>query len=226
MRALFLLTSLVMTAFCLPAQDIKRFLGEYTIEADCVKDGTPETVTFDIKMEKDEETEFGIQFRLGLPAHFVYGRDVKATVLNDLDFIIPEQILPGPISGAIFSGEGNINLRGDSIFMQYSSVVSDYSYIIECNCKGKKTSSPGSIPSLSSGKNRIYVDATRQVIVIDETLQNQSLIVELINLQGSTIWKKTNAGESISIANLPSGIYLCRIFQDGKIIYSGKILKR
>ena len=77
----------------------------------------------------------------------------------------------------------------------------------------------------NSDKNKVYVDATRQVIVIDETLQNQSFTFELVDLPGNTILKKTNTDESVSIANLPSGIYLCRILQNGQIIYSDKILK-
>jgi len=81
-------------------------------------------------------------------------------------------------------------------------------------------------PSLSSNKNNIYYDATNQVIVIDETLQNQSLTFELIDLQGNTILRKTNIGEPISLANFPSGIYLCRILRNGQMIYSDKILKR
>jgi len=88
----------------------------------------------------------------------------------------------------------------------------------------KKLSS--SLESLSSNKNKIYVDAIKQVIVIDETLQNQSLTFELVDLQGNIIWEETNVGKSISVANLPGGIYLCRIWQNGRIIYSDKILRR
>jgi hypothetical protein len=79
-----------------------------------------------------------------------------------------------------------------------------------------------------SDKNKTYVyyDATRQIIIMDETLQNQSSTFELIDLLGNTILKKTSTGESISIANFPSGIYLCRILQNGRMIYISKILKK
>ena len=55
---------------------------------------------------------------------------------------------------------------------------------------------------------------------------SKSYMFELIDLQGNTILQKQNTGEPVSIANLPSGIYLCRILQDGRIIYSDKILRR
>ena len=90
----------------------------------------------------------------------------------------------------------------------------------------KKLSSGTDIESLSSGKNKVYYDDINQVIVMDEALQNQSTTVELIDLQGNAIWKKTNVGETIDIAHLPSGIYLCRVLQNGRMIYSDKILKR
>jgi len=226
-KLLFLSISLIIMAFSLSAQNVKNFLGEYGMQADCViefpDDRPPEEqppVFYKINIEEDTETALGIQFlfaQQGINGHYV-----KATVSSDSEFDAPLQEFPAFVP-TFFEGEGNI--KGDSIFMQYDITISTY-YVLRCDCKGKKNPLGGSIPSLSSGKNRIYVDATRQVIVIDETLQNQSLIVELINLQGNIIWKKTNAGESISIANLPSGIYLCRILQDGKIIYSDKILKR
>jgi len=86
---------------------------------------------------------------------------------------------------------------------------------------------PLSTKTLSEpNKNKIYLDATNQVIVIDATLQNQLITFELIDLQGNIILKKANVGESISIAYLPSGIYLCRVLQNGRIIYSDKILKK
>jgi len=82
------------------------------------------------------------------------------------------------------------------------------------------------VGSLLSDKTKIYLDATTQAIIIAETLQNQPSTFELVDLQGSTILKKITTGESISIANIPNGIYLCRILQDGRVVYSDKIVKR
>jgi len=88
----------------------------------------------------------------------------------------------------------------------------------------KLTSS--SIKILSFGNKKAYYDEIKQVIVIDETLQNQSLTFELVDLQGKMILKKTDVGNtSISIANLPDGLYLYRLLKNSRIIYFGKILK-
>ena len=96
-------------------------------------------------------------------------------------------------------------------------------FVLEIETIKKKTSNINSV----SFNNKVYYDETKQVIVIDETLQNQSFITfELINMQGNTILKKSSISESINIANLPSGIYLCRILQNGRIIYSDKIVKK
>ena len=229
-KLLLLQISLIMTALSLSAQDIEKIIGGYKIEATCIRESSgsvfPEDpVTFEILIEKDEDgVESGIQMRFPNGVHGIYYYvPVKAEFLNDRDFqITPGQEFGGPMFMTTISGDGNI--EGNLIFMQYVTIMGSTSF--QCDCKGKKTGSGGgSIPSLSSsGKNRIYVDAAREVIVFDETLQNQSLTVELINLQGKTIVKKTNTGEPVSIAGLPNGIYLYMIRQEGRMIYSGKIL--
>jgi hypothetical protein len=73
--------------------------------------------------------------------------------------------------------------------------------------------------------NKVYYDATNQVIVIDKTLQNQFSTLELYDMQGKVILRKTDAGNTISIANLPSGVYLYRLSQNNRAICSGKVVK-
>ena len=74
--------------------------------------------------------------------------------------------------------------------------------------------------------NKIYFDAAKQVIVIDETFQNQSFKLELIDLQGNIVLQEMTANNFVNVKDLPNGIYLCRILHDGQVIYSDKILKR
>jgi hypothetical protein len=78
---------------------------------------------------------------------------------------------------------------------------------------------------LSFGNKKVYYDAIKQVIVIDETLQKQSLTFELMDIQGKVMLRKTHTGNSISIANLLRGIYLYRLTQNGTVISTGKFLK-
>ena len=73
---------------------------------------------------------------------------------------------------------------------------------------------------------KIYYDATRQVIVIDGSLQ-QSLTFELVNTKGQVTFRKISidSSTSISISNLPNGVYIYRLLQNNRMIYSDKILK-
>ena len=81
------------------------------------------------------------------------------------------------------------------------------------------------IESLSFDNNKVYYNAVNQFIVIDETLQNQSLTLELYDVQGKVILRKTDAGNGVSVANLPNGVYLYRVLENNQATYSGKILK-
>jgi hypothetical protein len=84
-----------------------------------------------------------------------------------------------------------------------------------------------SIQPLSSDKNKIYFDAAKRLIVVlDETLQNQSLTFELVDIQGKVILRKTDIDSNfIDITNLSNGVYLYRLLQNNKVISSGKIIK-
>jgi len=81
------------------------------------------------------------------------------------------------------------------------------------------------IESLSFYNNKIYYDPATQVIVIDKTLQLQSFTLELYDIHGKVILRKTGTDNTISIANLPTGVYLYRLLQSNQAVYSGKILK-
>ena len=85
----------------------------------------------------------------------------------------------------------------------------------------KRTSNIESV----SFNNKIYYDGIKQIIVIDETLQNQSFTFELINMQGKTVCSKTNLSNNfIDVAKLSAGIYLYRLMQNNKAVYSDKIV--
>lgn len=103
-------------------------------------------------------------------------------------------------------------------------IYSEEHFSLEIETIKKKENS--NIESLSFSNNKVYYDATKLVIMIDETSQNQSLMFELVDLQGKVMFKQTTIGNtSISIANLPDGVYLYRLFLNNQEIYFGKILK-
>jgi len=83
------------------------------------------------------------------------------------------------------------------------------------------------IETLSSDNNKVYFDATSQTIIIDATLQNQSLTLELIDTQGKVIFRKAGLSNksSVSVVNLLNGIYLYRLARNNVVIATGKILK-
>ena len=83
------------------------------------------------------------------------------------------------------------------------------------------------VESPPSDNGKVYYDANRQVIVIDAALQNQSLTLEIVDVQGKVVLRDTNTSKNnfISVANLTSGVYLYRLSQNKRVVYSGKILK-
>ena len=83
---------------------------------------------------------------------------------------------------------------------------------------------PTGIVSPSKSDNKVYYDAKNQVIVIDKTLQKPSIKLELYDRQGKAMLKKTNA-DTVSIAHLPTGVYVYCLLENNQAIYSGKILK-
>ncbi|MDR1730275.1 MAG: T9SS type A sorting domain-containing protein [Prevotellaceae bacterium] len=214
---------LLMATLSMSAQNIQKFLGEYEIKATCRMEieGYPwgeETVDYyKIKIEESLEEDADIQFTV--PSFVAVA---KANVLTEQEFeILQDQSTVGAGGRSYYLNGGGV-IRIDSIFMSYQVLdESDTEFI--CDCKGKRSGS-SDIFSLKSDKYKVYINAAQQ-IVLDEALQNQTLLVELISLQGATMLKKMNDGEPVSIANFPKGVYLLRIFQDGQPVYSDKILK-
>jgi len=104
-------------------------------------------------------------------------------------------------------------------------IHSEEYFTLEIETIKKSTSS--NIETLSSDNSKVYFDAASQTIVIDEILQNQSLILELIDIQGKVVLRKAGLGNksSISVTNLLSGVYLYRLTKDGMAIRTGKIIK-
>ena len=203
-------------------QDISHFLGEYSLIEICKPLLYEEEFLYEeqrqVVIKAGVESDLLIK-NIGISAFSFY----KIFILNDSLFIPPQDSEFPVLNNYPETIRGKGVFRNDSLFLYYGS-GSGFG-LFDCECKGKKIGSTNIESPLESDKNKIYLDAANQVIVIDETLQNESLTVELIDLQGNTIWKKTNVGESVSVAHLPSGIYLCRVLQNGRMIYSDKILK-
>jgi len=119
-------------------------------------------------------------------------------------------------------------LEGDEVeivgtIMVWRDMHLEEYFTLEIETIKKLTSS--NIETLSSNNNKVYFDATNQIIRIDETLQNQSFTLELINIQGKVILKTNIDNHSVNIANLPNGVYLYRLLQNNQTIYFGNILK-
>ena len=75
-----------------------------------------------------------------------------------------------------------------------------------------------------SDNTKVHYNVIGQEIVIEESLQNQSLILELYDILGRMLLKQTDAN-TVSIANLPNGVYVYRLLDNNKIISSGKVVK-
>jgi hypothetical protein len=98
-------------------------------------------------------------------------------------------------------------------------------FIIEIETIKKLPSS--SIEPLLFNPNKVYYDATEQIVVIDETLQNQSLTFELVDAQGKRILqtKVNSTNNLIQIKQISNGVYFYYLLHNGQVVYSGKILK-
>jgi hypothetical protein len=206
-------------------RNIQYFLGTYEIHVDCTEQPwwIGDKVTLSIIEETDPEEAFDIS--LSFKGQFGNGWTFRVFVLNDDLFFMEKwgYFDSGYIAYCI-SREGYKN--NDSIFIN----IKDYFIpnepillITDCHCKGKQIGSSSIVPPPESSKNKVYYDAANQVIVIDKTLQSQSLTIELYDMQGKVILKK-DAGNTISVAHLPSGIYLYRLLENNRMIYSGKIV--
>jgi len=82
-----------------------------------------------------------------------------------------------------------------------------------------------SIETQSLANNKVYYNTKQQAIIIDANLLKQNLTLELYNTQGQIILKTSINNNSVSLSNLQSGMYLYRLLQNDKEVYSGKILK-
>jgi len=212
MKNIIVLVMVLLSGVTLCAQDIQHFLGVYDMER---KEGIYTTQCY-VTIKKGTESDLLINASF-FASNFYY----NAFVSNDSLFIPLQRDTTILDERVGLQGKGKI--EGDSLFLQFTYWFEfPYSY----DCRGKKISSVSIAPLLKSDQNKVYFDAINQTIVLDETLQYQTLTLELIDIQGKEILKKTDINDSpISVANLLNGVYLYRLLQNGQAIYSGKILK-
>ena len=210
-------------------RDIQYFLGTYEIQIDCTNPWwIGDKATLSIIEETDTNAAF--DFRLlfiGQPG----SREFSSYVLKDNLFVIGEwgYYESGEISGYI-SGEGY--KKNDSIFINLKQYDydrwMDKSLVLskDCHCKGKEMKL-SDINSQTKSDNKVYFDATNQLIIIDETLKDQGVTFELTDIQGKAIFRKATVADNfINVADLPNGVYLYRLLQGNQTAYSGKIIKQ
>jgi len=214
-----LLLLLLPISINLCAQDIQRFLGTYHLEGVCediVSTGYVFPDERKVVITEGDESDLLFDINIGFTINF------KAFILNDSLFIPLQWWKNFDETQASFQGKGKI--ENDSLFLYYKA--GGTFGIFECKCKGKKITSTNTLHSLPANETKVFFDFTNQLIVLDKTLQHQFLTFELIDTQGKTVFKKTNANNSlIDVANIPNGAYLYRFSQNGHTMYLGKILK-
>jgi len=195
----------------LSSQNNQHLLGTYSIEGTC---GKGEITLLNA----------GNFFKFSMPNVF-YGDIVSGYVINDSLF---SEFTWGYYGVGVMSFSGRGKIENDSIFFDY--ILGDYDRYDDhkptfenCYCKGKRID-VGILP-IESNQNKVYYDATNQIIIIDETLQKEFLILELVDLLGKIVVRKTNVNNAISIANLPQGVYMYRLIEDNRVICRGKVVK-
>ena len=145
---------------------------------------------------------------------------LKAFVVKD-SFFIPYHTWNVQWGLSRMKGKGRI--INDSIFIQYEMFMVGVPGEFNCNVKGKKiwVNIP---PPIEPAPNKVYYNAVKQELVIDERLQNQSLTLELYDIQGKIILR-TDANNPISIAHLSNGVYVYRLLENKQVIGKGKVVK-
>jgi hypothetical protein len=141
--------------------------------------------------------------------------------LNDSSFFIPEQYSSHD-DGFEYYIKGNGVIRGDSICLSYlCGIVYAFDTDVLCdNCNGSSN-----IVLLPTKQNKLHYNAINQELIIDAGLQNQSLTLELVDMLGKVVLRKTDVSNSVSIAHFPQGVYVYRLTQDNQVICRGKVLK-
>ena len=207
-------------------QDVQRFLGTYVVEGICSDSVQPQhffPIQGEIILSGLPQNELLFYMTGYLPVDGFY------TFVSEDSLFIPAQWGTFYPDGAINSFSGKGKMENDSMFFNivYGHYGYDFSKIIftTCNCKGKRADPLNIVPLPESPQNKVYYDAATQVIVIDKTLQNQFFTLELYDMQGRSALRKTDIGNAVSIANLPNGLYLYRVLENHRAIYSGKVLK-
>ena len=214
-----LLAIFILTEISSNAQYTQRFLGTYSITEMC-NYGAPNPF---LHLEKRiVVVEEGIDSDLLI--HFLYWHDsIKAFILNDSSFVIPEQrwMYYSDAFGYEFEDYlyGTGKIRDDSICLSYGygtfAFFDEYPHLIfnaGCdNCREGSTN----IVLLPAKQNKVYYNAINQTIIIDEALQNQSLTLELYDMQGKMLLRKTEVSNSINVADLPQGVYVLKVIKNG-----------
>ena len=211
-----LLIILLLTGTTLSAQDIQRFLGSYYLMGECMHSlftQSPFTVYRDVVITESNESDLLI---FSLPGRV---DSVIAFVSNDSLFI-PQQWQ----DTRCVQGSGKVQNDSIFLFIAYDDTIAT-DQAVTCNCKGKNKNTLAIEFQPEFKHNQVYYDATNQIFVIDETLKNQNLQFELIDMQGKVLFRQTNVNDSFSVTNLPNGMYLYRLLENSQMIFSGKILK-
>jgi len=197
-----------MKKWSLNQNNAQRFLGEYLLECECKSVFYEYSVT----IKKDEGIESDLLIDIEMPIKY---KDLKTFTFND-DFFIPRQ----ENEGWSFRGGGEI--RNDSLFLNFAATIFNWNC---CDCKGKKADSTNIVSPPDPPQTKVHYDPEIQAIVIDKTLQNQSFTLELYDLQGRAVLRKSDVGATVNIADLPKGMYLYRVLENNRAACSGKILK-
>ena len=81
------------------------------------------------------------------------------------------------------------------------------------------------IKSLFFDSEKIYYNPLTQEITIEKPIQPQFLTLELYDMLGKMILRKTDVGNTVSIANLHQGVYVYRLLEDNRVVGVGKVVR-
>lgn len=218
---IFLVTIICfVVSFSLTAQEIKNFVGCYTIQEICTSEthqNYSETIDYEIEIKQSSVDTFDIQFYL--EAHF--SDTIRAKIINDSAFQMPLQTFQN-FDNTLLSISGEGYVIEDSIKYNYSSGGSGGEF--ECTCKGIKKIETGINKNFNDKlKVKVFPNSTKEILYLDLENNSNNISIFIYNSTGLLLINEKNK-KVINISELTAGAYFYSlIVHDYR--YSGCFIK-
>lgn len=172
----------------------------------------------------------------------LYGSGVLKFTFNNI--MLPDSFIDEPASHGFVqykvkqklgNNAGNVILNNADIFFDYNTPIRTNTVFSEIGgifldtiiYQFPKTEDPDNVSELSLLKIKTYPNPAKEFIVFEIAQSNKSISIELYNLEGKLVQKtmSINANKiQLNRNGLANGMYLFKIFTEGKELAYGKLI--